>query len=306
MGYIDYYKILGVEKNATQQEIRKAYRKLAKKYHPDLNKDDAHAQEHFQAINEANEVLGDPEKRKKYDEYGENWKHADEFEAQRQQYNSRTQNDSDAFAGYSFGGFGGSGGGFSDFFEELFGSRFAGRKGGNTPLRGSDYSTTLSIPLRETLVTHKQIITIDKKNIRITIPAGIPDGQKIRLKGHGAPAPMNGEPGDLYITFHIEPDPRFTRTGNDLHSTQEITLYQALLGAEIVVPTIDGSAKLQIKPGTQPDSKLRLRGKGMPLYKDEKKRGDLIITIKIALPTLNHRQQELLREMQKAGDVANN
>ena len=147
MGYIDYYKILGVEKNATQQEIRKAYRKLAKKYHPDLNKDDAHAQEHFQAINEANEVLGDPEKRKKYDEYGENWKHADEFEAQRQQYNSHTQNDSDAFAGYSFGGFGGSGGGFSDFFEELFGSRFAGRKGGNTPLRGSDYSTTLSIPL---------------------------------------------------------------------------------------------------------------------------------------------------------------
>ena len=117
---------------------------------------------------------------------------------------------------------------------------------------------------------------------------------------------MNGEPGDLYITFHIEPDPRFTRTGNDLHSTQEITLYQALLGAEIVVPTIDGSAKLQIKPGTQPDSKLRLRGKGMPLYKDEKKRGDLIITIKTALPTLNHRQQELLREMQKAGDVVNN
>lgn len=297
MAFIDYYKILGVEKNATQQEIRKAFRKQAKKYHPDINKDDPHAQEKFQAINEANEVLSDPEKRKKYDEYGEHWKHADEYEAQRRNYESQTKS-SDRFGGYEFGEFS-SGGDFSSFFEELFGNRFAGQK---RKQRGQDYQTTLSLNLRDILVTHKQIINVNGKNIRITIPAGIADGQKIRLKGYGAPSPVGVENGDLYITFHIEPDNIFTRKENNLYTDIKIDLYTALLGGEAIVPTLDGNVRMQIKGGTLPDSKLRLRGKGVPVYKNETSRGDLIVNVKVVFPLLNERQKELLRQMRDAAN----
>ncbi len=298
MAYIDYYKILGINKDASLAEIKKAYRRMAKKYHPDLNKNDAHAKEHFQAINEANEVLSDPEKRKRYDEYGENWKHADEYEAQRRQYESRMKSEGDAFGGYSFGGFGG-GNAFSDFFEELFGKNFSGNRGGRSSanVRGNDYRSTLSVPLRNTLTTHKEIIEIEGKKIRITIPAGISDGQSIRLKGYGGESPAGGEKGDLYITFAIEPDPRFTRAGNDLHTTTTIDIYRALLGGETIIPTLDGNARIAIKPGTQPDSKLRLRGKGLSQYKNEHVRGDIIVTIKVQLPTLNEQQKELLRRI---------
>ena len=222
MAFIDYYKILGVEKNATQQEIRKAFRKQAKKYHPDINKDDPHAQEKFQAINEANEVLSDPEKRKKYDEYGENWKHAEEYEAQRRNYESQSSS-SDRFDGYEFGEFS-SGGDFSSFFEELFGSRFSRQK---RRQRGQDYQSTLSLTLRDILATHKQVINVAGKNIRITIPAGIADGQKIRLKGYGAPSPDGTESGDLYITFRIEPDNIFTRKENNLYTEIKTDLSRA-------------------------------------------------------------------------------
>ena len=295
MAYIDYYKILGVSKDASPQEIKKAYRRMAKKYHPDLNKDDARAHEHFQAINEANEVLSDPEKRRKYDEYGENWRHAAEYEEQRRQYESHTKGSGDSFGGYSFGGFGG-GGAFSDFFEELFGKNFGGRaRQDNT--RGNDFRSTLNIPLRSVFSTHKEIITVNGKKIRITIPAGISDGQSIRLKGYGGESPASGEKGDLYITFHIEPDPHFTRSGNDLYTTTVIDLYQAMLGGDITIHTPDGGARIQIRPGTQPDSKLRLRGKGLPEYKNENKRGDIIVTLKVLLPVLNRQQEELLRKM---------
>lgn len=291
MGFIDYYRILGVERGATQQEIRKAYRKLAKQYHPDLNKDNPRAQEQFQAINEANEVLGDPEKRKKYDEYGENWKHAEEFEAQRRQYEAaRKSRPDDSFGGYNFGGFSNTSG-FSDFFEELFGRR---RK-----RRGDDIQTTLTLPLSEIMTTRKKIITVNGKNIRITIPAGIGEGQKIRLKGHGEASP-DGENGDLYITFHTTPERGFTRQGNDLHATLTTDLYTALLGGEALLPTLDGnSLRILVKPGTQPDSKLRLQGRGVPLYRHEESRGDLILTIKIELPSLNEQQKELLRQMRE-------
>ena len=295
MAFIDYYKILGVEKNATQQEIRKAFRKLAKKHHPDLNKDDPHAQEKFQAINEANEVLSDPEKRKKYDEYGENWKHADEYEAQRRRYESQAGN-SDRFGGYEYGEFS-TGNDFSNFFEELFGNRFTRKKRG---VRGEDYQSTLSLTLRDILTTHKQIININGKNIRITIPAGISDGQKIRLKGHGGISPDGTENGDLYITFKISPDDTFTRTGDDLYTNTTIDLYTALLGGETIISTLEGNVRMQIKAGTPPGSKLRLRGKGMPTYKNESHRGDLIVNIKIKFPTLNEHQKELLREMREA------
>lgn len=295
MAFIDYYKILGVEKNATQQDIRKAFRKQAKKHHPDLNKEDPHAQEKFQAINEANEVLSDSEKRKKYDEYGENWKHADEYESQRRRHESQSGN-SDLFGGYEFGEFASSNN-FSNFFEELFGNRFSGQK---RKVRGQDYQSTLSLTLRDILTTHKQIININNKNIRITIPAGIADGQKIRLKGHGGSSPDGTEKGDLYITFRIEPDNTFIRKGDNLYANTTIDLYTALLGGETIIPTLDGNVRMQIKAGTHPDSKLRLRGKGVPTYKNEKNRGDLIINIKVEFPTLNERQKEILRQVREA------
>lgn len=302
MAFIDYYKVLGVDQKATQADIRKAYRKLAKKYHPDVNNTDPNAQQRFQEINEANEVLSDPEKRKKYDEYGENWRHADEFEAQRQQY---SQNG--GFGGFDFGGFGGFGdfsrsegntGGFSDFFESLFGGGGFSTRRNATP-QGRDLQTELALPLREVASTHKRVLNINGNSIRLTIPAGIADGQKIRLKGQGGAGP-NGVKGDLYITFRIEPDEQFTRNGDDLYTTVAVDLYTLLLGGELVVPTMSGSVRMQIKPGTQPDSKLRLRNKGFPKYKKENEFGDLIVSLKLQLPKLNDKQKELLNEMKKA------
>ena len=301
MAFIDYYKVLGVERTATQQDIRKAYRKMAKRYHPDINKDDPTAKERFQEINEANEVLGDPEKRKKYDEYGENWRHAEEFEAQRRQYS----NSANGRGGYDFGGFGGFGdfsgsagnsSGFSDFFEQLFGSGLRGAKNN----RGDDISATLTLSLREAAVTHQQTFTVGGEKIRITVPAGITDGQMIKLKGRGAASPDGTVRGDLYITFRIEPDSTFTLHGNDLYATVTVSLYTMLLGGEAVVPTLTGNAKVNIKAGTQPDSKLRLRGKGFPVYRQNGKYGDLIITVKVTLPQLNEKQKSIVTELRRS------
>ena len=275
MAFIDYYKVLGIKQDASQEEIRKAYRKLAKKYHPDINKDDPDAKERFQEINEANEVLGNPERRKKYDEYGENWRHADEYKAQRQRYSNAD--------------------GFSDFFEQLFGSGFGKRK---NPSQGQDLQATLEISLREAATTHKQTFSINGKNIRITIPAGISDGQKIKLKGYGQRG-ENGQRGDLFITFAITPDPLFTREGKELHTTITTDLYTLMLGGEQTVPTLNGNVKVTIKAGTQPDSKLRLKGKGFPAYKEEGEAGDLIITIKVRLPQINEEQKELLTRIKQ-------
>lgn len=304
MAFIDYYKILGVEQNATQQDIRKAYRRLAKKYHPDVNNSDPDAQRRFQAINEANEVLSDPEKRKKYDEYGEHWRHADEFEAQRKQYGS--MGNDDAFGGFDgFGGFGdfshsaNGAGGFSDFFESLFGGHgFRSSRGAST--KGRDMQSTLTLSLREAAVTHKETIEINGRKIRLTIPAGIAEGQTIRLKGHGESSPDTTRNGDLYITFHILPDPIFVRNENDLYTTVTVDLYTMLLGGELYVPTLGGNVRMQIKPGTQPGTKLRLRGKGFPKYKKENEFGDLIVSLKLELPQLNEQQKELLQKIKNS------
>ena len=293
MAFIDYYKVLGVKNDASQDEIKKAYRRMAKRYHPDTNKDDPNAKERFQEINEANEVLSDPEKRRKYDEYGENWRHADEFEAQRGQYRNGAQ------GGYNFGGFGGFGdfgssagntSGFSDFFEELFGhGAFRGGKGSRQ--RGGDIQATLQLTLHEAATTHRQQFGVNGETVSITVPAGIADGQKIRIKGKGKTG-VNGERGDLYITFGITPDSRFTREGDDLHTTATIDAFTLLLGGEVIVPTLNGNIKATIKPGTQPGSKLRLRGKGFPVYKQPDRYGDLIVTIAVTIPQLSERQRE--------------
>ena len=293
MAYIDYYKILGIKRDATQEEIKKAYRRLAKKFHPDLNKDDPQAKSRFQEINEANEVLSDPEKRRRYDEYGENWKQSEDF--------GTGSNSNGNSWSYGFGGFGQgdrSENGFSDFFEQLFGKGFKNR-GIN---RGADIQATLQLTLQEAAVTHRQTFIINGEKIAITVPAGIADGQRIRLQKRGEAGIDGGERGDLYITFHILPDNRFTRVDNDLYTTAPCDIFTLLLGGEAIIPTLNGNVKTTIKPGTQPDSKLRLRGKGFPLYRQEGKNGDLIITIKATLPQLNKRQKELMEEVRKAGE----
>jgi curved DNA-binding protein len=293
MAYIDYYKILGIKRDATQEEIKKAYRRLAKKFHPDLNKDDPQAKSRFQEINEANEVLSDPEKRRRYDEYGENWKQSEDF--------GTGSNSNGNSWSYGFGGFGQgdrSENGFSDFFEQLFGKGFKNR-GIN---RGADIQATLQLTLQEAAVTHRQTFIVNGEKIAITVPAGIADGQRIRLQKRGEAGIDGGERGDLYITFHILPDNRFTRVDNDLCTTAPCDIFTLLLGGEAIIPTLNGNVKTTIKPGTQPDSKLRLRGKGFPLYRQEGKNGDLIITIKATLPQLNKRQMELMEEVRKAGE----
>ncbi|MCD7852018.1 MAG: J domain-containing protein [Parabacteroides sp.] len=298
MAYIDYYKILGVDKSASPEDVKKAYKKLARKFHPDLNPNDPDAHRKFQEINEANEVLSDPEKRKKYDQYGENWKHADEFDAQQQQYR-QYQNGQ---GGGTYWSTSGDGSEFSDFFEQMFGG-MGGRNSyssrGSHGFRGQDYTTELQVSLTDAAKTHKQIITVNGKNLRITIPAGIANGQTIKLKGQGGPGVNGGPAGDLYITFHIPEDSRFKRVGDDLYISAPLNLYTAILGGEQIVETMDGKVKLKVSPGTQNGSKVRLKGKGFPVYKEDGKFGDLIVTYSIEIPTnLTDKQKELFREIQ--------
>ena len=309
MAYIDYYKILGVDKGASQDDIKKAFRKLARKYHPDLNPNDPSAKEKFQEINEANEVLSDPEKRKKYDEYGEHWKHADEFEAQKRAQqaggfggfgNGQKFTDGNGTYWYSSDGEGFSGtsaDGFSDFFEQMFGRRRSG--GQQAGFRGQDFHAELHLTLREAAQTHKQVLNVNGKQVRITIPAGVADGQVIKLKGYGAAGVNGGPAGDLYITFVIAEDTTFKRLGDDLYVDAEIDLYSAVLGGEKIIDTLNGKVKLKIKPETQNGTKVRLKGKGFPVYKEDGQFGDLIVTYSVKIPTgLNDRQKELFRQLQ--------
>lgn len=308
MAYIDYYQVLGVDKKASQDDIKRAFRKLARKYHPDLNPNDATAKDKFQAINEANEVLSDPEKRKKYDEYGEHWKHADEFEAQQQAYRAQQQANGNRQGEYWYStdgehftsGFGGNASGFSDFFEELFGHR--GATGGRTRggFRGQDIEAELQLSLREAAVTHKQTFSINGETLRITVPAGVANGQVIKLKGHGGKGMNGGPDGDLYITFAVSDDPAFKRKDNDLYTDVNIDLYTAVLGGDVTVNTLDGQVKLKVRPGTQNDAKVRLKGKGFPVYKQEGSFGDLIVTYHVSIPTtLTEHQKDLFRQLQQ-------
>lgn len=289
MEFIDYYKTLGIDKSASQDDIKKAYRKLARQYHPDLNPNDKEANKKFQQINEANEVLSDADKRKKYDQYGKDWQHADQFE-QAKKTNQRSGTAAGGF-GESFGD-----GDFSDFFNSMFGGSGGGRK--QAKFRGQDYNAEFHLNLKEAYTTHQRTFTVNEKNVRITIPAGITDGQTIKLKEHGAPGVNGGPAGDLYITFHITEDPLFKRLGNDLYINQDIDLYTALLGGEKIIETLDGKVKLKVQPETQNGTKTRLKGKGFPLYKQDGAFGDLIVSWNIKLPTnLTDKQKELFKEL---------
>lgn len=295
MDYIDYYKILDLKKDASTDDIKKAYRKLARKHHPDLNPNNEEANKKFQQINEANEVLSDPDKRKKYDKYGKDWQHADQLDAQEQQ---RRQYQSPGGGSSYSGGFGGED--FSDFFSSMFGGG-GGRSSRNSPFKGQDYNADLQLNLVDAYTTHKQTLTVNGKQVRINIPAGVENGQKIKLPGYGAPGVNNGPPGDLYIKFNISDHPRFKRKGNDIYIQEEVDLYTAILGGEKIVETLNGKVKLKIPEGTQPDTTLRLKGKGFPIYKKEDQFGDLYVKWQVKLPTnLNAEQKELFEKLSKS------
>ena len=269
MEFIDYYKILGIDKGASEEDIKKAYRKLARKLHPDLNPNDKEAHQKFQQINEANEVLSDTEKRKKYDTYGKDWQHADQFEQQKRSRQQQQNAGGQQFYENA------EGGDFSSFFDSMFGGTGSSRQ---TKFRGQDYNAELKLNLTDAMLTHQQTLTVNSKNIRITIPAGIENGQVIKLKGYGAPGVNGGPAGDLYITFSIALHPQFKRSGNDLFTTTKIDLYTALLGGDTTIETLNGKVKLAVKPETQPGTRIRPKGKGFPVYKKENEFGDLYIT----------------------------
>ncbi len=292
MEFIDYYKILGIEKNASQVDVKKAYRKLARKHHPDLNPNNKEANKLFQQINEANEVLSDSESRKKYDKYGKDWKHAEEFEKQ------KAQNQSGNYAGQNYQG-GQSEEDYSDFFSSMFGS--ASGRARQNKFRGQDFNAELQLNLIDASKTHQQTLTVNGKNIRITIPAGIENGQTIKIAGHGGPGVNGGPNGDLYITFSVANNTSFKREGNNLYKTIEVDLYTAVLGGEITIDTLDSKVKLKINPETQQGTKVKLKGKGFPVYKQDGQFGDLYITYSIKIPTdLSEKQKELFTELSKS------
>ncbi|MBC7605746.1 MAG: J domain-containing protein [Burkholderiales bacterium] len=291
MEFTDYYKILELTKTASESDIKKAYRKLARKYHPDLSPNDKNAEQKFKEINEANEVLSNKENRKKYDKYGKDWKQADEFEKSgynpNQQQNSGRRQQSSDFSG-----------GFSDFFESMYGDAGGGRR--EAKYRGQDLNAELQLTLSDVYKTHKQTLTVNNKSIRITIPAGVENGQVIKIPGHGTPGANGGPNGDLFITFSISDIPDFKRDGSNLYSNVNLDLYTAVLGGDILLSTFDGKVKLKVQPETQTGTKVKLKGKGFPIYKTESSFGDLYITYTIKTPvSLTEKEIELFTELSK-------
>lgn len=292
MAFIDYYSVLGVAKDATEVEIKKAYRKLARKHHPDLNPNNKEAEQKFKEINEAHEVLSNPENRKKYNAYGKDWKHADQFEKAKQEQSKASSNQS------SYGGF--EGGDYSDFFESMFNRSSGEGRGGNRSFKGQDYNAELQLNLTDVLVSQKQTITVNGKQIRLTIPAGIKDGQVIKINGLGGAGVNTGAKGDLYIRFSILNNTAFKIDNDDLHKSIDLDLYKALLGGEMIVETLTGKVNVKIAPETQNGSKVKLKGKGLPRYKKEGEFGDFYIVWRIVTPTkLSEKEKELFNELAK-------
>lgn len=291
MEFQDYYKILGVDKSASDSDIKKAYRKLARKYHPDLNPGDPQAEKKFKEVNEANEVLSNPENRKKYDKYGKDWVHAEEIEKARQQQQSHRRTQYGAPGGFSEHD-------YSDFFESMFGGQASRGRGSSMRFRGQDYEAELQLQLTDVYTTHKRTLTVNGRNIRLTIPAGTKHGQVIKIKGQGGEGINGGPNGDLLLTFSIENNTKFTLDQDNLYTTADLDLYTAVLGGDITIDTFDGKAKLKVPPETQNGTKVKLKGKGFPVYKKEGQFGDLYVTYQIKIPTqLSPREKELFQEL---------
>lgn len=294
MDFIDYYKVLGLAKNADDAEIKKTYRKLARKYHPDVNPNDAGAKKKFQEINEANEVLSDPEKRKKYDQYGKDWQHAEQFEQARQ--NQRTQRPQYSSRGHERF----EEADFSDFFSSMFGGARQDSGRSQTKFKGQDYNAELQLELQDVYITDKRTLTVNGKSIRLTIPAGVENGQTIKISGHGAPGINGGPNGDLYITFNISNHSKFKRDSDNLHTSINLPLFTALLGGELTIDTMGGKLKLKVPPETQNNTRVKLKGKGFPVYKKEGHYGDLFVTYHVQIPThLTEKEKELFNELSK-------
>jgi curved DNA-binding protein len=312
MEYKDYYKILGVDKKASQADIKKAYRKLAVQYHPDKNPGNKEAEEKFKLANEANEVLSDPEKRKKYDELGENW---DRFQQSGQ---------GQPGGGFNWSGFGGGqqGGshkyegdindmfgnenGFSDFFEAFFGRERAGsgKQGGRSQTRaafkGQDYEAEMEITLEEAYQGTSRIIQVHDERLRITVKPGAYDGQLLRIKGKGASGSSEQHRGDLYVRTRLKTHPVFHRKGDDLYATQSIDLFAAVLGSDALVQTISGTVKVKIPAGTQNGKTIRIKGKGMPVYGTTDRFGDLYVLLQVAIPEkLTKEERQLFEQLKK-------
>lgn len=290
MEYKDYYKTLGVEKTATAEQIKKAYRKLARQHHPDVNPNDPEAERKFKEVNEANEVLSDADKRKKYDQLGADWQRYEQQGAGRGPAGGRgTPGGGFDWGQYTQGGGGGSpfgdeGGDFSDFFGSIFGNMGGGGGRSTRPSAGQDYQAELELSLEEAYQGGPRTITVNGKNLRLAVKPGVADGQTIRLRGQGGPGRNGGPDGVLLLTFRLAPDARYARTGNDLTQDVPVALYTALLGGEQTVATLGSPVKIKIKPETPNGTRLRLRGKGFPVYDQPGQFGDLYLRLTIALP----------------------
>jgi len=293
MAFIDYYKALGVSKTASEKDIKKAYRKLARKYHPDLNPNDKGAEKKFKEINAANEVLSNSENRKKYDEYGEHWQNAEAYEQSKKQQQQQQKAYQSQSGGYTEKD-------FEDIFGNMFGGQSSGRSQRNVRFRGQDFNAELQLELKDVYEAHKRTLTVNNKNIRITIPAGVENGQTIKIKGHGGKGVNGGPNGDLFIQFSIQNHSKFKRDKDNLYATVDLGLYKAMLGGELMVDTFNGKVKLTIKPETQNGTKVKLKGKGFPKYKKEKQFGDLYITYQLNTPKkLTEKEKELFKQLQK-------
>ena len=321
MDYKDYYKIMGVDKNASEKEIKKAYRKLARQYHPDVNPGDTAAEAKFKEINEANEVLSDPEKRQKYDQLGANWKQYEQW----QQSGGGAQGQPFDWSQFGFGTRGagqpgyqyrtvtaeemgdlfGGAGGYSDFFSQFFGApgTEAQRRYRSTPRQGRDIEQPIEITLEEAFAGTSRAFQMNNpdgstKTIEAKIPAGARDGSRIKLKGQGSPGVAGGPSGDLYLITQVKPHASFERKGDDLHTKVQVPLTTAVLGDEIEVPTISGKVKLKIPAETQNGKVFRLKGKGMPKIKEKDQKGDLYAEVKIILPQgLSEKERGLFSEL---------
>lgn len=314
MEFKDYYKTLGVSKNAGQDEIKKAYRKLAVKYHPDKNPNDKSAEQKFKDVSEAYEVLGDPEKRKKYDTLGQDWKKYEQAGASggfdwsqyaggpaggRTHYRRYTGDMEDLFGE----------GGFSDFFETLFGGGFAGQQRGRSRYgrnfkdqqpRGQDFEADVNVTLSEAYHGATKIINVAGHKLRINFKPGVRNKQRLRLKGRGGPAPDGGTPGDLYLTVRLNEQPGIKREDNNLRMNHSIDIYTAVLGGETIIDTFSGKVKLKIPAGTQHNVVFRLKGKGFPNYENPSQRGDLLVNIQIKIPKdLSQREKDLFTQLKQ-------
>ncbi len=316
MEYKDYYKILGVDRSADEKEIKRAYRKLARQFHPDVNPGDKRAEERFKEINEAYEVLGDPEKRTKYDQLGASWQQWQRMGRDPGQFDwSQWTTTGPGGVRFEWSGdlgdlFGGAGADvFSDFFRAIFGGMGGGaRPGGAEDLfrrttsqrvtRGQDLEADVEITLEEAFHGTTRVLERDGQRIQVKIPPGARSGSRVRYAGKGAPGYGGRPSGDLYLNITVKPHPVFRREDDDLRCTIDVDLYTAVLGGEVRVPTLDGDVALKIPAGTNSGKTFRLRGKGMPSARKPKQYGDLLVTTQIQVPQkLNARERELFQEL---------